>query len=201
MPTFIKTGFWEKTKKGYREWLNLDQFVESKIPAPTYKVFTALLTQTGGNGELYVYEGTPTSIGVTYTIAANDDNLADFTNIGAPNNNIGTIFMATGTTPANWGTYAELAYDTNAPVATVLENTIGNIWFTYVAEGIYKANFPIEENRYKIYVNALPNYNNDYNLIGTYFDELGVLFITLNSSFTQVDSLLTETPIEIRVYN
>jgi len=47
MPTFIKTGFWEKARKGYKEWLNLDQFIESKIPVPTYKVYTALLTQTG----------------------------------------------------------------------------------------------------------------------------------------------------------
>ena len=47
MPTFIKTGFWEKTRKGYKEWLNLDQFVESKIPTSTYKVYTALLSQTG----------------------------------------------------------------------------------------------------------------------------------------------------------
>jgi hypothetical protein len=35
MPTYIKTGFWEKVTKGYKEWLNLDQLIESKIPAPT----------------------------------------------------------------------------------------------------------------------------------------------------------------------
>lgn len=34
MPTFIKTGFWEKAKKGYREWLNLDELVQSLIPSP-----------------------------------------------------------------------------------------------------------------------------------------------------------------------
>ena len=28
MPTFIKTGFWEKDKKGYKGWLDLDLFVQ-----------------------------------------------------------------------------------------------------------------------------------------------------------------------------
>lgn len=32
MPTFIKTGFWEKAKKGYKEWLNLDELIKSLIP-------------------------------------------------------------------------------------------------------------------------------------------------------------------------
>jgi hypothetical protein len=35
MPTFIKPGFWEKTRKGFDHWLNLDQLIESKIPTPT----------------------------------------------------------------------------------------------------------------------------------------------------------------------
>jgi hypothetical protein len=35
MPTFIKPGFWEKTKKGFDQWLYLDQLIESKIPTPT----------------------------------------------------------------------------------------------------------------------------------------------------------------------
>jgi hypothetical protein len=54
MPTYIKTGFWEKARKGYKEWLNLDQFIESKIPVPTYKVYTALLTQTGTNAPVAI---------------------------------------------------------------------------------------------------------------------------------------------------
>ena len=51
MPTFIKPGFWEKTKKGYANWLNLDQLIASLVPAPTntYKSYVAVLTQTGTN--------------------------------------------------------------------------------------------------------------------------------------------------------
>lgn len=32
MPTFIKPGFWEKAKKGYDHWLNLDELITSLIP-------------------------------------------------------------------------------------------------------------------------------------------------------------------------
>jgi hypothetical protein len=52
MATFIKTGFWEKARKGYKEWLNLDELIQSlapPAPEPAYKVYTALLTQTGTN--------------------------------------------------------------------------------------------------------------------------------------------------------
>jgi hypothetical protein len=34
MPTFIKTGFWEKAKKGYDNWLNLDLLISQNTPAP-----------------------------------------------------------------------------------------------------------------------------------------------------------------------
>jgi len=33
MSTFIKPGFWIEKKKGFKEWLNLDQFVDKKIAA------------------------------------------------------------------------------------------------------------------------------------------------------------------------
>ena len=48
MPTFIKSGFWETLCKkctGYKGWLNLDKFVRDN--AHPYKVYTALLSQTG----------------------------------------------------------------------------------------------------------------------------------------------------------
>ena len=36
MPTFIKTGFWEKAQKGYKEWLNLDTLVSGSV----FKILT-----------------------------------------------------------------------------------------------------------------------------------------------------------------
>lgn len=35
MPTFIKTGFWEKGQKGYKEWLNLDNLISGSIGTGT----------------------------------------------------------------------------------------------------------------------------------------------------------------------
>jgi hypothetical protein len=52
MTTFIKGGIWSKRKdipKIFNGELNLDEFVENKISDTGYKVYTALLTQTGTN--------------------------------------------------------------------------------------------------------------------------------------------------------
>jgi hypothetical protein len=103
-----------------------------------YQVFTALLTQSGGDNPDNISVGTLT-IGVTYRIEDSSGN-PDFTIVGSPNNLEGTSFIATGTTP-NWGNdAATLSFNTGAPVATALENTIGNVWFTYDDVGIYLAN-------------------------------------------------------------
>lgn len=105
---------------------------------PAYSVYTALLSQTGGDNPNAVID-LPLVIGVTYKIVDNDGDTADFTNVGAPNNNSGTYFVATGTTPTSWGVnlLGQLSYNTGAPTVVVLENTIGNIWFQYKAPGSY----------------------------------------------------------------
>ena len=112
--------------------------IASKLP---YKSYVALLTQSGGDNVEGI-SGTPLTIGRTYRIDTSDAPSGnwDFTNVGAPNNDIGTYFIATGTTANNWGTNIVLGYNTGAPVVTVLENTIGNIWFTYTDVGRYEIN-------------------------------------------------------------
>jgi len=35
MPTFIKTGFWEKRKKGFDHWLNIDDIIDENIGSTT----------------------------------------------------------------------------------------------------------------------------------------------------------------------
>lgn len=104
-------------------------YVDNKIP---YKVYTALLTQSGGDNYQELSSGDLT-IGVTYLI---NHTVGDFSNVGAPNNNADTYFVATGTTPNSWGG-GNVSYNTGAPVVTVLENTIGNIWFIYEGIGNY----------------------------------------------------------------
>ena len=112
-------------------------FSLKQAATPKYKVYTALLSQIGTSDPLNISSGDLT-IGVTYYI--DDAGGGDFTNVGAPNNNNGTYFVATGTTPNSWGTGANLIYDSGAPIVIVLENTIGNIWWTYVDTGQYSIN-------------------------------------------------------------
>ena len=97
------------------------------------------MTQSGTSSTQNISTGNLT-VGVTYFI--NNNIGGDFTNVGAPNNDNGTYFVATDTTPADWGINLSgdtLTFDTGAPVVTVLENTIGNIWFSYDNDGDYLA--------------------------------------------------------------
>jgi hypothetical protein len=126
--------------KAMQEWYTMQDVTDTVRP---YQVFTALLTQSGGDDPTAIDEGL-LNIGTTYRIN-NDSPGMDFTNVGAPNNDEGTYFIATGTTPNSWGSNegtgnGTLTYNTGAPVATVLENTIGNIWFTYSDVGSYNIN-------------------------------------------------------------
>jgi hypothetical protein len=95
-----------------------------------------------------------------------------------------------------------LTYDAGAPVATVLENTIGNVWFNYDEVGSYILNsaglFTI--NKTVKYINTLnPEEGNVW--VENTQNVDSVYLGTSDSSFTRTNSLLYITPIEIRVYN
>jgi hypothetical protein len=139
MATFIKAGFWEKLCipcKGYKGWLNLDQFVESKIPAPTppaYQIYTALISQSG----------------------------------------------------------------TNAPTVTVLENTIGNIVWTYDSTGEYLGTLTGVFISNKTYFSALPS-----QITQLKFVRINNNIVNLGTALAGVktNGLLNNTSIEIRIY-
>ena len=171
---------------------------------PTYKVFTALLTQSGGDSPDSINGQDNFNKGETYEIVANPNN-EDLTPYGAPNNNVGTYFICNANVPAYTFTYnLQLGYNSGAPVATVLENTIGNIWFRYNDYGYYNvfSNLLFIENKTTIFFGPSNNdestdsaitidyysFNNEQFGFRTYRD--GGL----------VDSQLYNTPIEIRVY-
>lgn len=169
-----------------------------------YKVYTALLTQSGGDNLEGLFGGDLT-IGVTYTIVENGDtknNSVDFTNVGAPNNNEGTSFVATGTTPNSWGDGGQLSYNTGAPVARVLENTIGNIWFEYETDGIYAIfcnNLFIEDKSWytPVIISNTANLTNGL-MVWRGDDEIRIV---TNLDGVLTNMLLSSTPIEIRLYN
>ena len=179
------------------------------IPTSKYKVYTALLTQTGGDDiQAINWDDDPNTltIGVTYTITSNDDN-SNFIPNGAPNNNVGTSFVATSSVVA-WGTGNigdnQVSYNTGAPVVTVLENTIGNIWWTYTDIGNYIFNSDGLFNENKILSFVTPNYFNDYNIIGVMYSDINsgqITTINISNLTQPSNGLLYKTPIEIRVYN
>ena len=170
-----------------------------------YKVYTALLTQSGGSNPITKTSGNLT-IGVTYFIVNDGGDSWDFTNVGAPNNDIETSFVATGTTPNSWGNDGALEYNEGAPVVTVLENTIGNIYWTYSQTGLYQANSDGLFTLNKTFGQGTSTTAED----GTGFKVISVIpnnINTVNIYSTNpivelpFDTLLDNPPIEIRVYN
>jgi hypothetical protein len=175
---------------------------------PKYKVYTALLTQSGGSEEIWINSDDPAPLvpGVTYTIVLTDGT-ADWTNVGAPNNNLGTSFVATGTTPTTWGTFGEnsIAYNAGAPVVTVLENTIGNIWWTYSGVGTYliNSNGGFGSSKYNVYRPTLVSFGGDnfVNYTWIWIDTNSMYLTNIDFGFELNNSFDHPLCIEIRVYN
>jgi hypothetical protein len=142
--------------------------------------------------------------------------------VGAPNNDAGTYFIATGTTPNSWGDGA-LTYNAGTPIAIILENTLGNIWFEYREAGQYRLYLPNELTYInKLFINnSIPLSNSRYVIFnriidknGSGFDvERGYLFhfagenniitiTTISDADVLSNDILQEgICIEIRVYN
>ena len=175
----------------------LDLFGAPVLP---YKVFTGLITQTGVDNFIDWFAGALTK-GVTYKIYGNG---GDYANVGAPNNNDGTYFIATSNeVPTSYnGTYVQ--YNEGAPTVTILENTIGNVWFTYGGVGYYLAECDALFTENKTWINTVillgvngPAYRGVMS-----FNTQNIVSINTESDIdTASDGLLYNTPIEIRVYN
>lgn len=88
-----------------------------------------------------------------------------------------------------------------APTAKVLNNTIGAIIWTRLADGAYRGtltdSLPYDKTACWIALNKAANVIFTVNA-GNHNDYISV---TSSEDGSQVDSLLDETPIEIRVYN
>jgi hypothetical protein len=172
-----------------------------------YKVYTALLTQSGTDDPLDQTSGTFT-IGVSYRIGgyiAGDD----FSNIGGPGVGVdgqwdGQWFVATGTTPLNYTNGTLIQYNTGAPVVTVLENTIGNVWFTYNSAGSYSifSNGLFIENKTVFNISLTgDDISTGYICLGYVQEPDSCSITTGDISSSSDDVLIWPTPIEIRVYN
>jgi hypothetical protein len=175
---------------------------QAKAYIRPYKVYTALLTQSG-NGTFTLTSGILT-VGAKYEITnfAIGDDFSNVANVirGTINTN-GCEFIATGTTPSNYSNGSTLT-DTSAPIATVLENTLGEdvVWSKGKA-GSYKASSKIDFELLSTFI-----------LCGAVKISNAVIVITIDqinkditlqthSSGSLSDDILDYTSFEIRVYN
>lgn len=167
-----------------------------------YKIYTALITQRGASSLASIYHINLT-IGVAYQIIDDGGGINhDFTNVGAPNNDFGTYFTATGTTPNRWGTNVYLRYDEGAPAVIVLDNTIGNIFWIYDGVGYYLAESNNLFTEGKTYFSISDTLNSDDGSMRfRRANNTEMHLMTKDNSGNFVDGYLTNTPIEIRVYN
>jgi hypothetical protein len=175
--------------------------------ARPYKVYTALLTQNGGDDVQSISSGAVTK-GVTYMVDGTSSD-ADFSNVGGPKYDgvtsiNGTYFVAINNDIPNNYSEGDLIYNTGAPVVTVLENTIGNVWFTYYGVGVYQVN---SINLFTV-VKTTPFIGSP----GQVEADIAIIDIRSNTGSTidiystngggdPYDNQLVNTPIEIRVYN
>ena len=98
---------------------------------------------------------------------------------------------------------------TDAPVATVLENTLGEtISFSYVTPGYYSINttgeFPQNKTTFSIKNVISSAQVSSETYIGIFSDSLNINtidFTTLDNNNISFNNILLNTPIEIRVYN
>lgn len=168
-----------------------------------YLVYTALLTQSGGDGPSEKLAGDDIFLGVTYYIYENDNNY-DLTVYGAPNSNVGTYFVCNqnATLPGFWTNF-QLNFNFGAPVVTVLENTIGDIWFTYLDVGQYVVNCDglFTADKTTVSINTLPLGRGDGSVASIVYQGNSSLQIETGTlASIGIDGTLFNTPIEIRVY-
>jgi hypothetical protein len=211
-----------KAMKAQSKWYtmqDIEDTINANLPAPAYTVFTALVKQEGDTQSTGTKTGgDELSLGVTYYISDNSANV-DLTVFGAPNNDAGTYFICTtaGSLPLTVAVL-ELTYGTITPTATILENTIGNIYFDYTAEGIYSIKSDYLFTLDKTFINgtSLANYSvfNQFVVVGDgtnpgfrgyYFNQDSAEAVILNTlkQATEFDDDIINNPIciEIRVYN
>ena len=196
-----------------------DQTINGESILRPYKVYTALLTQSGEDNWIHQTDGI-FDIGITYmidTYNAGDD----FSNIGGPPAGNqgewdGYYFVATGTSPLVYTNGSGIDHNTGAPTVTVLENTIGNIWFEYGAgtgrynvrsNSLFTANkiFTSITNNVEITDESIFTTNVMINGVGT-TNQMQVFTYKYNvdggwNGVVSSNDMLLNTPIEIRVYN
>lgn len=112
-------------------------------------------------------------------------------------------YYTPGNTPTTPKIYTALLTQTstNAPLATIMANTIGEIVWTRTSAGIYVGTLTAAFTENKTYFTITDNLN-DYKAMAFTTVDIGENYVTIETSYDYVaqDNQLSKTPIEIRVY-
>lgn len=179
------------------------RYLSENVKPTPYKVYTALLTQSGGDDAQAISSGALTQ-GVTYNFGFVAEGEWDFSNVGGPIYPNTNSFVATSSSIPNSFGNQELNYNNGAPVVTVLENTLGqNVIFGRTSAGAYSVEFSgdgFQENKFALFIS-----NSSYNqngIVWTYAESDTIIRIeTANLSGVYGDGYLYKNTFEIRVYN
>ena len=146
-----------------------------------------LLSQTGGDDPQTATSGSLTQ-GVTYEIVAFETG-DDFTPSGAPNNDVGTKWIANNVAPT-WSNGSEIGWNGGAPFiyAQISDYTSYPFWFEWNSDGVYNLVKTGDFDNTKTFYNM--NFqSNDPSADFTYGARM-----KLNSGFIVFSSFDTNTP-------
>jgi hypothetical protein len=174
---------------------------------PAYKVYTALLSQRAGDSLITISSGSLDK-GVTYLVADNGSPGWDFSNVGGPvYPNVGSFVATSSSTPTSY-TGSIVTYNDGAPVVTVLENTIGDIWWEYNSIGYYecKSDSQFTEDKTIVFLGSNEFIESPTDIRTSYAFYQGLTSVAVLSYYNYEltdDQLSYNGPatIEIRVYN
>jgi hypothetical protein len=169
-----------------------------------FRVYSALLTQISST-----ISNSSLTIGEKYVISDYNDG-SSFGNVaqvlsGTTLDTEGCIFIATGTTPTSWCGSTLTIISESAPVATVLENTLGfTPQWEYITLGVYgfthEGAFPIE----KTFVYTPFSFNEQFGPGFKIYDNTNfpdTFIVTSQIIGGPGDETFYYTPLEIKVYN
>jgi len=175
----------------------------SYSPNPkSYAVFTALLTQTGTDDFETISSGSLTK-GVSYQVVGTGGGNEDFSNVGLSSFSDGAWFIATDNAyPNNWDG-SSLGYNSGAPIAIVVENTIGTIWFSYEGTGTYgiNSNNLFIENKTILFNTPSTDPSSPLWLTTKWINSNQLYCTQFDGNGNATNSIPSAASIEVRVYN
>lgn len=171
------------------------------LQTPQYKF---LLSQTGGDDPQTATSGTLTQ-GVTYEIVAFETG-DDFTPSGAPNNTVGTKWIANGVSPT-WSNGSEIGWNNGAPIIGIsFGQSVNGTWFEKIDLGVYhwKSNglFTVDKVFFPTKVGFAGSFADETGKFSlTHIDLNTILIYSANGSAEFSDSILNNCSIVAEIIN